>query len=174
MCSATQRHLTDLDGTYLCRVVQNELKERGTNSLRTRYSSLLVSQQPTYVGQLSVSSNSDWGMWVNDIHTTTIFLEREMFSASFNAKTNIIWWAVSLKVCAHLRVLTRGHNLARSVEINYDMIPQPGQTTPWQITGRQTALTMYGLPVRHNFLKGVFSFVDYLKFASFQWFCKKI
>ncbi len=32
-CNVTQQHLTDLYGTYLCRVVQNESKERKTSSV---------------------------------------------------------------------------------------------------------------------------------------------
>ncbi len=42
-CGAIQWHLTDLYGTYLCRVVQNERKQLGTSFLRwTAYEIWLV------------------------------------------------------------------------------------------------------------------------------------
>ncbi len=53
----------------------------------------------------------------------------------------------NFRACARLQGLTRGHECARSIEINYDMICQPGRTAPWQTTRRQMVLTTYSLPV---------------------------
>ncbi len=47
---------------------------------------------PTHVGQLCVSSDGGRGTWLNNIRTMTIFSERGIFSALFNAKTNVIQW----------------------------------------------------------------------------------
>ncbi len=93
-CIATQRHLTDLYGTYLCRMIQNESKECMRQALYieqcTKYGlycqRLAVDPcQPTVL-----SSNGNGKTQVNDTCTTTIFSGRRLFSALFNTKTNIV------------------------------------------------------------------------------------
>ncbi len=90
MHSVTQRHLMDLYGTYSCRVVQNESKEYGISSLYWIAYSIWFILLKFSSRPLSVNCLYLWmevgGMQVNNTHTSMIFLEIEMFSASFNIK----------------------------------------------------------------------------------------
>ncbi len=113
MRSATQRHLTDLYGTYLCRVVQNKSKEGGTSSqCWIAYEIWLVllepSSRPLSANCLYLWIEVGGGARVNDTDTMMIFSERGMFSASFNAKTNAVWWM--LRACPTLFWLVLNHS----------------------------------------------------------------
>ncbi len=64
-------------------------------------------QQPISVSQLSLSSDENGGMRVNNTCTTTVYLERGMFSASFNTKTNI----VPSELCGFYILINSAHKM---------------------------------------------------------------
>ncbi len=94
--STIQHHLSALYGTYSCRVVQNKSKECRTNSLHWI----------AYKIQLILLKSSSWPISANCLHLWMELVlrgtaERVMFSASFNAKTDVVqfdWqgWAARL------------------------------------------------------------------------------
>ncbi len=93
----TQDHLMDLYGTCSCRVVHKS-KARSPISLHwiayeIRLVLLKSSCWPLSANCLYLCMKLR-GTWVNNTHTTTIFLERGMFSASFNTKMNVVQWIV--------------------------------------------------------------------------------
>ncbi len=94
--SATRCYPKDVYGTYSCRVVQDESKVRWPSSVWWIVYEIQLMLLKSCGRSESANCRYLWmkvqGMWLNDTCTAIIFFQKGMFSASFSAKTNTVWW----------------------------------------------------------------------------------